>query len=136
MGYIDKELLKASQGGSKLIPEVGGSVRGKYLGWKKVISEKYGNEKYHFKIQLENGVVKELKTGVKHVLAQFSKIAPGSKVEITKTGDGNQTDYDVEVLSTPKVSSKVKDEDEVEADEEETATDDTDEADTEQESDL
>jgi hypothetical protein len=119
MTYIDKKLLQASKEGNKIAPEVGSVGVGIYLGYEQVIDKKYNKVRYKFDFKTDDGSVKTLSTSARKSLGKMALIAPGSKVQITKLGEGVQTEYDIKVLAAAKQAAQVEIEQEVVEEQEE-----------------
>ena len=117
MPYFDKTLLEASKNaGKKLVSEIGDSVVAKYINYEIVEDEKFGGVKYQFRFALPDGSQKFISTRSGKVLGKMAKIAPGSKLQVTKLGDGQKTDYAFKVLGVPKSSAPIVKEDPEELD--------------------
>jgi hypothetical protein len=115
--YVDKRLLKLTKGNGKYLKlDVGDSFVGTYLTWRAEKDEKYDKIKPVYLFKNENGEEKQLGTGAKKFGAKMASVIPGSKVQITKLGEGQKTDFSVKVL---KVASMPKDVDEDEEEDEE-----------------
>lgn len=115
--YVDKRLLKLTKGNGKYLKlDVGDSFIGTYLTWRAEKDEKFDKIKPVYLFKNENGEEKQLGTSAKKFGAKMANVIPGSKVQITKLGEGQKTDFSVKVL---KAASMPKDVDEDEDEEEE-----------------
>lgn len=121
MGYIDKRLLKAAANAGRKLPiGIGDSIKATYTGYDTKMDEKYNKMRFVFSFKLQDGSTKEIATSAGKVLRKMANIMPGSTLVITKLGEQQQTDYEFEIVSTPKAPiSTVEEEEVVEPEEEE-----------------
>lgn len=116
MAYVDKRLLQASKDNSKLCTVDGESVVATYLSYEVVKNEQYNSMSYLFKFRTEDGSVKTIKTKMRKFLATFARIPFNSKVQITgfNLSTTKEREYEVEILSKPKMAAAVEGEQQVE----------------------
>lgn len=120
MAYKDNRLAKFSNGSDKFIKlELGDSIKVTYLSWKIVHDEKYDKEKPCYIFKTEDGKTKELGTSSKKFAKKMMVIIPGSLLRITKTGEGQKTDFAVKVIKEGKMSAMNSPEDDEEEEDEE-----------------
>ena len=94
--YVNKKLLKAANASGKYMKLlVGESVTAKYLRCETGVDEKYKKEKHIFIFDVD-GKEKELSTSAGKVIRKMAYIKPGTIVEVTKIGEGRNTDYSFE----------------------------------------
>lgn len=121
MAYQDKRLAKFAKGSDKFIKlDLGDSIKVKYISWKVVHDEKYDKEKPVYIFKTEDGKQKEMGTSSKKFAKKMMAVVPGSIIQVTKTGEGQKTDFAVKVLKEAKMTAvEPLDEDEEEIEEEE-----------------
>jgi len=117
MTYVDKKLLKASKDRNTIKLEEDESFTGTYLGYETKVDTRYGKLRYRFKFVMEDGTTKELVTTAKKFLEKMAYVLKNSILEVTKVGEGTDTNYKVKIIKAPK-SAPVGDGEEVETVEE------------------
>lgn len=107
--YIDKRLLKAAaDGGNRIVLEVGDSFTGTFQQYDCKKDEKYQKMRHVFTFLTEDGLKKELRCNAKKFLQAMAYIEPNTRVTLTKTGAGMESNYLVETLSAPKQAQQVE----------------------------
>ncbi len=106
MAYQDKRLAKFAKGSDKFIKlDLGDSIKVKYISWKVVHDEKYDKEKPVYIFKTEDGKQKEMGTSSKKFAKKMMSVVPGSIIQVTKTGEGQKTDFAVKVLKEAKMTA-------------------------------